>query len=305
MHQKRKIINFWKSNVLQCIKYEDERVREMWKKKTLLKHFPLPSSKVTKVMAGMVLPFRGLVQIPHIDLVVATKCSLKCKYCTQWNPYIKNARIYTAEDIIRNMTDVLSNVDYIHRVAVLGGELFLNREVDTILEFLLQQRKIGKVVVITNGTIFPKESILQKLQNSKVEIWIDRYGEQSRWAKQLRTYCRRHKISYRYEDAKVWYDIGILEGRRSTSFTQVMETWENCWLKNCTTLIEDSLYRCGRTWVLQNNKLEMPGINERVIVKQIKNKKQMFSGLFDFYSVDMLKACAWCKDKAHRTSIVA
>ncbi len=305
MNAKRKFVNFWNSNVLLCLKFEEENLRNMWKSKAFIGVFPLPAREITKIMAGMVLPFRGGVQIPHIDLIVATKCSLRCKYCTQWNPYIKDAKIYNAADIINNMTYVLNNVDYIHRVALLGGELFLNREVDTILEFLLKQKKIGKVVVITNGTIFPKENVLKKLKNRKIEVWIDRYGEQSRQAKKLQTYCRKNKISYRYEDAKIWYDIGTLAGKRITSSEKIKETWETCWLKNCTALIESSLYRCGRTWVLKNNKLEKPGKNEQINIKNIKNKKQMFLKLFDFYSVDMISACAWCKDKDSRTVIEA
>lgn len=303
--KKEMLKNYLSANLLRCLQLEGIILRDKWMEHPLLNRLPIPPQIFFKMVAGAVYPFQGLTHIPHIDLSVGTKCSLKCKYCTQWSPYIDHPEIYSADEIIHCMTHLLKNVDHVHRVALLGGEVFLNKEWDKILDFLLIQNKVGRVLVITNATIYPNLDARAKLKHKKVEVWIDNYGDRSRYAAKWRSYCRRNNIKYRYETAKTWWDIGILKEKQMYNTNEIKETWDNCWLRNCTTLIDGILYRCGRQWVLENNALETPEKQESISIKSVRSKKEMLQKLFQFYGLDMIHACAWCNSKHNRPVIKA
>lgn len=247
---------------------------------------------------------KGFVQIPHIDISVGMVCTLKCKYCTQWIPYIKDPKLYSFESIKRNMEKLLKNVDYIHRVALIGGEPFVNREFDKIAKWIISQDKIGQVLVITNSTIVPPAKWFKTLRNPKVLIWANHYDNSPQY-EQIISLCRKYGVRYSMQHAEQWYDLGILESGAKHAYTEneLKHVLSNCWLRNCATLIGDSFYRCPRTWVLENNGIEEPGKDEKICIKNLLSKWDTFKKLYRFYSLDYINACRWCNDEKHRKAI--
>ena len=59
--------------------------------------------------------------IPYMDFSITTKCSLKCKYCTQWNPYIKNKRNFSKTEIMNWLKNIFVSIDSCLFVTILGG----------------------------------------------------------------------------------------------------------------------------------------------------------------------------------------
>ena len=61
-------------------------------------------------------------------------------------------------------------------IRVLGGEPFLNKDLDKIINKLLKSNKIQRIEVVTNGTIIPNnKELLNILSNSRVNISISKY----------------------------------------------------------------------------------------------------------------------------------
>ncbi len=246
---------------------------------------------------------RGSVQIPHIDLVVSTKCSLRCKYCTQWNPYIKSPRIFSADEVLSDLKMLLDKVDYVSRIAVIGGEALLNPEISQILECLLSQKKVGQVLLITNGTIWPKGDVLEILKKSKIEIWIDRYLNFSKAADRLVQFCEQNRIPYRDEATPIWYDIGYTLEKKHHDLETVKKNWDTCWLRNCATMIGSKLYRCCRTFVLENNGIEDANQNY-IDFAIIQNKIQAQKELRKLYGLPYIEACAYCNEVDYSRRLV-
>ncbi len=148
--------------------------------------------------------------IPHIDLSVTTKCSLRCKNCTQWNPYIKDPETFPSQSIIKNFEKLLSNVDFVLSVAVIGGEALLNHHVAEVIEFLASNKKIGRILFITNGTIIPDESVINSLKHSNILVWIDKYGNHSIKADELNIILKTNGVNVSFEHVRSWWDFGLM-----------------------------------------------------------------------------------------------
>lgn len=116
-------------------------------------------------------------QLPFLVVITGTACSLKCRDCANFIPYAPlDTRHYPLGDLKANIAKVLSAVDEITSLQVQGGEPFLYKELDALLDYLIAQKKIKSIVIATNGTIIPSWSILPYLQNKKVEVRISDYG---------------------------------------------------------------------------------------------------------------------------------
>lgn len=148
--------------------------------------------------------FKNKIVIPFMDLSVTTRCTLNCRDCSQWIPYIKDKELFSGKEIITNLEYLFQFVDYIHMISPLGGEGFLNTELNKILAYLIQksnEKKIGYIRLVTNGTIFPTKETLSYLNHPKVSILISDYGSvlnerQLKNREQLIKYVKQNNLRY-------------------------------------------------------------------------------------------------------------
>lgn len=63
-----------------------------------------------------------------IDLIVSNKCSLRCKYCAEGMQYSSayNTESVEIESVINDYDRILSLIDWVDQVAIIGVEPFLN-----------------------------------------------------------------------------------------------------------------------------------------------------------------------------------
>lgn len=75
--------------------------------------------------------------IAFMDFSVAQVCSLNCKACTQWMPYLKKRKMFSKEEVHQWFEKIFEWVDYIHIISPFGGEAFLNPDFADILTEML------------------------------------------------------------------------------------------------------------------------------------------------------------------------
>ena len=80
-------------------------------------------------------------------------------------PYFSNPEIISNETNIKAIRKILEVVDEITIVRVLGGEPFLHPKLRDFIHFLVCSEKILNVQVVTNGTIAPKEELIESLKS--------------------------------------------------------------------------------------------------------------------------------------------
>ena len=74
-------------------------------------------SLATDLYDELRVKFEGKNVIAFADFSVATACSLNCKACTQWMPYLKNRKLFSAQEVHGWFENIFQWVDYIHIVS--------------------------------------------------------------------------------------------------------------------------------------------------------------------------------------------
>lgn len=80
-----------------------------------------------------------------VTFALTYRCNFLCKYCNIWMRPKKNELTF---DKIKSILDSLINLRWLH---LTGGELFLREDIEEILNFLIEKRKLAILTFPTNG----------------------------------------------------------------------------------------------------------------------------------------------------------
>ncbi|MCX6727161.1 MAG: radical SAM protein, partial [Candidatus Shapirobacteria bacterium] len=166
-----------------------------------------------------------------VDIIVTEKCSLRCKECSNLMRYYKNPKDTDLKELIGDVDRLCSIVDEINEVRVLGGEPFMYKEVHLIIEKLIDELKVKKIVIYTNGTIIPRDEQLEYLKNNKVFFIVTNYGELSRNLDALTKKLMRNKIAFYVQKVGGWTNCSkIIKHNREVDEQRIL--FRNCCAKN-------------------------------------------------------------------------
>lgn len=193
---------------------------------------------------AMMLFKRDYFMIPQVDFVVTTKCSLKCRYCANLMQYYQHPYDVDMDVLTKSLEKFLAAVDYVRTVLVLGGEPFVRRGLEVIINMLADSKKVGEVLIVTNGTICPKEEgLIRAMKKKKVVIRLSDYKELSRNKKKLINLCNREKIAYRVEEQGGWYDLGNVQSRNRNKKAMQIQ-FDRC-ATLCRSILNGKMYYCA------------------------------------------------------------
>lgn len=183
--------------------------------------------------------------IPRVDLVLTTKCSLKCRYCANLMQYYKNPYNVDLCKIKESIQALLFGVDYVRTIYVLGGEPFLYPDLDEVLSFLIKQKKVGEICIVTNGTILPNnKKLINVMKHKKIFVRISDYRELSKKKYALTKLCKNEKISYTVMKQGRWYNCGNIQSRKRNS-TELQKRYDEC-ATLCRSILNGKLHYCPR-----------------------------------------------------------
>lgn len=269
-------------------------------------------SLATDLYDELRVKFEGKNVIAFIDFSVATACSLNYKACTQWMPYLKNRKLFSAQEVHGWFENIFQWVDYIHIVSPFGGEAFLNPEFADILEDMLiyqKEGKIGYIRLVTNGTVFPDEKLQKMLCNPNILILVSNYGDrltdrQAETYQKFIAFLKEHNCKY-YEPEMEWTDLGVPKGKKELNEQQRKASFSSCFIRDCAGIYEGNLYHCPRVYALENMGMECSKGDEVVRFDEIHSREEMREKLERFYEVEELSACQWCNVPEERVGIPA
>lgn len=188
----------------------------------------------------------GGVSLPFANFIVTERCSLNCRACNNSMPLIKHKLDYAADDLLlyaRRITDAL---DVLVSGTIIGGEPFLYTELPRIIRGLSAFDKITKVEVVTNGTLIPREDIVEAMRGTpKVHVTISKYPTVKQRIPELTALLEDNGIPCDLGNYTEWKDMGDMSNR-GRNLTQMVEVFRNCTLKNCPSILGGKLYHCSR-----------------------------------------------------------
>ena len=238
-----------------------------------------------------------------LDWMITTRCSLRCKECSNLMQYYKNPENIDKKRLQEELERVLEIVDGIMDIRVIGGEPFMHPEIADIMEPFLDDSRIGNFSIYTNGSILPKGKMLRILKHPKVKCEISDYGSLVKNFSKFVELMQKEGIRHRVAELEEWQKLGGLYDRKSTE-TDMRNTFRICYCNDLFTMLEGKIYRCP--YSANGRKLgAIPYKEEDVVdlyggsVQYLKQKLKylVFDKEFDY-------ACGYCSGRNNHLGTV-
>lgn len=170
---------------------------------------------------------KDMVYLSSISFLPSTICNLNCKNCLNFNPYAKQFYVREWDELVKDVDLFFSCVDKIMLFHVSGGEPMLYKHTAELIKYIDENYgdRIGTLRTVTNGTVVPKEEMLQALSECNVEITVDDYREavprfNDRFD-QLISKLKEYGIKHYINKADSWIDLAP----DRTDFSSKSEEW--------------------------------------------------------------------------------
>ena len=194
---------------------------------------------------------KNKIYFSSISFLPSTACNLNCKNCLNFNPFAKHFYVRKWEDLIKDIDLFFSCIDRIMLFHISGGEPMLYKYIADLVEYIDKNYgdRIDTLRTVTNGTIVPKDEVLQKLSECNVEVTIDDYREAvPHFGKQFdEVICKFNDYHIKYYINKVdsWIDLapertdysGLSESQLEKHREDCSQSWQE--------LRDGKLYSCN------------------------------------------------------------
>lgn len=180
------------------------------------------------------LKHRDKVHIYQTDVLVTEKCTLACSYCNMFMPHYEFP-IHRELNTIKSDIDSFFNiVDYVSVFHLVGGEPFLYPQIEDVVRYVITNyiHKIDKLIITTNGTIMPKDSMLELLKTNDVILSVSDYTDklphiQKKVLKVLEEY-KIENINHYVRNEIEWYDFGDLRIKKNLPTDELIKHFDSC-----------------------------------------------------------------------------
>ena len=157
---------------------------------------------------------------------------------------------YRLEDLINDVTNVLSCVNFINELQIQGGEPFIYSDLKGLIQFLSSQKKIKHITIATNGTIIPKDELFNLIKKYDIALRISNYPITKEKGLILYNECQKRGIDasiYNFGNNKSeWSYLGGIETPRENDDKIVSKRFWYCSFKGCLTIDDGEINWCSR-----------------------------------------------------------
>lgn len=200
---------------------------------------------VEQCLAGTLEQRTASGVIDQISLNITTKCSLRCRECSVFTPYISAPCHYPAEDIMTDLNKVLDSLQHVRIVNFYGGEPLLHPELAGMIQSLKQENRIDRISIISNGTILPAENVLQAMEEEdRFLVRLSNYGALSRKLPEITEALDRHGIRYEVTNYSYWDRRSAIHVTGETE-EELAAKFRRCTSCNILMLLNRKGYLCA------------------------------------------------------------
>jgi organic radical activating enzyme len=214
------------------------------------------------------------VHIFQTDVLVTEKCNLACSFCNMFIPHYELPKHRDTQTILNDIDLYFNLVDYVSIFHLVGGEPFLHPNIKGIIEYILEKYsdKIDKFIITTNGTVLPREEILEVLKNNNVILSVSNYSNKleklkSKVDRVLATY-QENNINHYVRNNIEWYDFGDLRIKNNMSEEELINHFDSC-TAPFRGLNDGKFYYCHLNTSAVLTKLFPPNENDYVHLSEV------------------------------------
>lgn len=240
-------------------------------------------------------------EMPNLVVITGQKCTLKCKHCANFSPYhSSDVDFYNMQLIINDLKNIFKRIKFISHLQIQGGDFFLHKDAQSLLEYVAKEDKIKNCTIATNCILIPKEEALLVLKNKKFTVRISHYGTANEKNENLLVNkLSQYDIQYSFHKFAngngFWSDCGGINTSKHT-YEETVDNYSNCIFKVCTTLENGIISRCSRATIahkLQDYKIKRQDyVNVRSVFFSISSLKK-FIKIKDS-NKGIVTACFYC-----------
>lgn len=228
----------------------------------------------------------------YLEIPITTRCSLRCKHCSNLIPCYKKQNDYDVNIIIKSIKKFLECINNIVFIRILGGEPFLSHNLTKVIIELLKSKKIQRIEVVTNGTIIPKDKkLINVLKDERIIVSISQYPIVD--YNKLTIFLEKNNIKYRVDKMDFWMNYGNIEKRNKTK-KQLIKQYKKC-NNVCKSLVNGQIHLCPRSshgtdlGIITNNNEDYLDLLDKNLT--ISEKKEKLNKLL---KKKYIKACDYC-----------
>jgi hypothetical protein len=244
------------------------------------------------IFEALRLVFLDRLEIPAFEIVLTTKCSLRCRDCAHLMQYYKAPKHFEETTLEKDMDTLMDKVSAVYVFKFIGGETFLHPQFGKLVAKASASPKIKLIQVFTNATIIPSIEALESLKHSKVVVQISNYGENSRKLKELIDIFTREKIAFEYDENIEWCDTGDVHFRGRNE-QELKKLFSSCIASECKSYLNGEFHVCPRS----SNGMYLGLIprNEKEYVKPSDvSGKELKKRIKDLYNIQYISSCNYC-----------
>lgn len=186
--------------------------------------------------------------IDQLFLNITTRCSLRCRDCSLFIPYVTNPCNYPSQEIMTDLNKVLDALGQVRIVNFYGGEPLLHPDLAQMIRSLRNETRIDRISIITNGTIVPNEDVLQAIKEEpRFMVRISDYGAISKNLQALEEKLRQLNISYEIANYEYWDRASRIgtAGHENETKEDLIAKFQLCTSCNVMFLINRKGYLCS------------------------------------------------------------
>jgi hypothetical protein len=245
----------------------------------------------------------GKVVFHNMSYYLTKGCNLKCEYCSTCSPFRDG---YHSKEVILEEFEQWGQRIEPTFISFVGGEPFIHPDYE---ELILAARRIwnhSHISVLTNGLLLCKvnDDFLKQLAKEKIQIGISHHIQTPEYDMLL------NKNIKRFIRIGVPYQVGLSDQHWLSRFTfdnnripipchsNPKIAWKNCCSKNCTTIVDRTIHRCGPLTCIQGACLEEKLPSDWNIVLEHKGMSIESSAqdICEYLRGDYMAVCTVCPE---------
>jgi MoaA/NifB/PqqE/SkfB family radical SAM enzyme len=184
-----------------------------------------------------------------LSYMIIEKCLLNCQDCGAFVPENADPDTYDVDVIVRDIEKFCQAFDFVHHIALQGGEPFLHPKLVEITERVGKISNLLFVDYVTNGTVVPNKEKLETIAKNGYTVLISDYGpDASTKVKKLTDSFDVHEIHFDYYlyEGTAWgkqFPIHPRERSRETNDDFYRKCISHKYM--CMQIMDGQIHRCS------------------------------------------------------------